>query len=154
MDSAMTFNIDISSSIIAIVGFLIAYKQLKKLGEQLELSTQIKRSDSLKIVLEIESQMATRKVEFDKIAREIEENINNEEKLIILNKYFDSSKESYFNSFDRLCYCIDKKYLDDRDWKVEYRNTLKDLIDLYPNDFNEASPFRNIKKINQLGQSE
>ena len=79
----MTFNIDISSSIIAIVGFLIAYKQLKKLGEQLELSTQIKRSDSLKIVLEIESQMATRKVEFDKIAREIEENINNEEKLII-----------------------------------------------------------------------
>ena len=54
---------------------------------------------------------------------------------------------------DRLCYCIDRKYIEDKDWRAEYRNLLKDTIDNYPDDFNAASPYKNLLKINQEWQT-
>ncbi|QNM90631.1 hypothetical protein HOO34_02555 [Aliarcobacter cryaerophilus] len=154
----ITYNIDLSTSFISLLGFCIAITQLYNLNKQFKISVENQRRDSLKIVLEIESQMASRKVEFDKIAREIKEyNLNkdiSEEKVNILIEYFDTAKENYFNSIDRLCYCINKNYLDDRDWKVEYRNVLKDLVTNYEDDFNAATPYRNIKKINEKWQDE
>ena len=154
----ITYNIDLSTSFISLLGFCIAITQLYNLNKQFKISVENQRRDYLKIVLEIESQMASRKVEFDKIAREIKEyNLNkdiSEEKVNILIEYFDTAKENYFNSIDRLCYCINKNYLDDRDWKVEYRNVLKDLVTNYEDDFNAATPYRNIKKINEKWQDE
>ena len=114
--------------------------------------------DSLKIVLEIETQMNSRKLEFDKASKAIREvNLENksakkEDKIDILEDYFNATKESYFNALDRLCYCIDKEYIEDKDWRAEYRNLLKDVIDNYTDDFNEASPYNNIKTINRKWQ--
>lgn len=154
----ITYNIDLSTSVISLFGFGIAIIQLYNLNKQFKISVENQRRDSLKIVLEIESQMASRKVEFDKIAREIKEyNLTQdilEERVDILSEFFDTAKENYFNSIDRLCYCINKNYLDDRDWKVEYRNVLRDLVTNYENDFNAATPYRNIKKINEKWQDE
>ena len=41
-----------------------------------------------------------------------------------------------------------------RAWRAEYRNLIKLAIDTHTEDFNEASPFRNIKKLNTKWQSE
>ncbi|WP_157278567.1 hypothetical protein [Aliarcobacter butzleri] len=154
----ITYNIDLSTSFISLLGFGIAITQLYNLNKQVKISVENQRRDSLKIVLEIESQMASRKVEFDKIAREIKEyNLTQDilkDRVDILSEFFDTAKENYFNSIDRLCYCINKNYLDDRDWKVEYRNVLRDLVTNYENDFNAATPYRNIKKINEKWQDE
>ena len=119
------------------------------------------RIECLKVVLDIETEMNARKLEFDKTSKEVrllnitfDENENNRGKKIeILGNYFETTKENYFNSLDRLCYCIDKKYLADKDWRSEYRNMLRDTIEAFPDDFNAASAYRNIKKINELWQS-
>lgn len=153
----MTFNMDIGTFIIAVGGILIAWRQLGKIQDQLKIAVSNQKVDSLKIVLEIETQMNSRKLEFDKASKQVREaslNKDTDEKMDILKDYFHATKESYFNSLDRLCYCIDKNYIDDKDWKSEYRNMLHETIVEYTDDFNEASPYNNIKNINRKWQQE
>ena len=155
----MTFNMDIGTFLIASIGAYIAYTQLSKIQKQISLAVTNQKLDSLKIVLEIETQINSRKLELDKATRTIAEtNLEQESKkktnkMEILSDYFDSTKESYFNALDRLCYCIDKKYIEDKDWRAEYRTLLLNVIETYPDDFNEASPYYNIKKINMKWQT-
>ena len=141
----------------AIYGLRIAKNQLNQIKEELRLSFENKRTDALRIVLEIETQMNSRKLEFDKASREVRESDLNgvsNDKMDILRDYFETVKENYFNSLDRLCFCIQKEYLSDKDWKTEYRNLIHDTIVNYEEDFNEASPYRNIKAINKKWQDE
>ena len=44
--------------------------------------------------------------------------------------------------------------LKDKDWRAEYRNVILNVIREFPDDFNEASPFRNTKNINSKWQNE
>lgn len=146
----------ICAGIAAIIGISIAKKQLTNIKDEIKIGIENQKSESLKIVLEIETQMNSRKLEFDKASKQVREaefNKAPDELFSILNDYFDSVKESYFNSLDRLCYCIDKEYILDKDWRTEYRNLLKETIDKYPDDFNEASPYHNMKKINKIWQT-
>lgn len=148
---------DIGTFLIAFGGLLLAWRQLGKIQDQIKIAVNNQKVDSLKVVLEIETQMNQRKLEFDKASREVREvhlEKYSDDKMDILNDYFHTTKENYFNALDRLCYCIDKKYIDDKDWKTEYRNMLRDTIKIYEDDFNEASPYNNIKKINRKWQAE
>ena len=116
---------------------------------------QNQKVESLKIVLEIETQLNSRKLELDKASKQVREaEIEKvpDNVMEILEDYFKAVKENYLNSLDRLCYCIDRKFIEDKDWRSEYRNLLKDTIDSYPDDFNEASPYRNLKRINKEWQ--
>ncbi|WP_046006411.1 hypothetical protein [Pseudoalteromonas rubra] len=152
----MSFNMDIGTFIIAAVGAWIAYSQLKKINVQIGIAVENQKTDSLKIVLEIETQMNSRKLEFDKAAKSVREAKNkgtlDEDALEILGDYFNATKESYFNALDRLCYCIEKDYISDKDWRTEYRNLVHDIISSYEEDFGEASPYNNIKKTNKKWQ--
>ena len=141
----------------AIYGLKIAKKQLIQIGKEIKIAVENKRTDSLRIVLEIETQMNSRKLEFDKASKEVREaqlNSASEDKMDILKDYFEAVKENYFNSLDRLCFCMLKNYLSDKDWKTEYRNLIHDTIASYEEDFSTASPYRNIKAINEKWQSE
>jgi len=141
----------------AFIGLRIAKNQLNQIKEELKIAIANKRTDSLRIVLEIETQMNSRKLEFDKASREIREaNLQNasDETIEILNDYFEAVKENYFNSLDRLCFCIRKEYLNDKDWKSEYQNLIHDIIVDFVEDFNEGSPYRNIKALNNKWQDE
>jgi hypothetical protein len=144
------------TTLAACFGVWIAKNNLGTISKNLNLSVENQKLDHLKVVLEIETQMNSRKLEFDKASKSVREADADdvaENKLEIISDYFESAKESYFNSLDRLCFCIDKKYIQDKDWRVEYRNAIQNVITEFPDDFNEASPYKNIKKINRLWQS-
>ena len=146
----------LGTAVAAVIGLVIARGQLKSINDQIKIAVSNQKVESLKIVLEIETQMNSRKLEFDKASKQVRESraVNaSDEVMEILEDYFNSVKESYFNSMDRLCYCIDRKYIEDKDWRAEYRNLLKDTIDDYPDDFNAASPYKNLLKINQEWQT-
>jgi len=109
------------------------------------------------MVLEIEGQMNERKVEWDKASsniREAEENKASDNTMSILIDYYATTKENYFNSLDRLCFCISKGYLKEKDWKVEYRNLLKDTIDENDGDFTASTPYKHILDLNNKWQRE
>ncbi len=107
-------------------------------------------------VLEIETQMNERKVHFDECSAKIRQGQLDKiqiETMNILVALYESAKENYFNSLDRLSFCILKEYLKDKDWRTEYRNAIHQVIVQFPDDFNAASPFRNIKKLDDKWQS-
>jgi len=151
----MTFNMDIGT-FVAVIGCWIAYSQLKKINSQIEIAVQNQKLDALKVVLEIETQMNSRKLEFDKAAKLIREadaeDVLDDKKREILTDYFNATKESYFNALNRLCFCIEKEYISDKDWRAEYRNLIHDVIANYEDDFGEASPYNNIKNLNKKWQ--
>jgi hypothetical protein len=108
------------------------------------------------MVLEIENQMNERKSMWDKAATELrqaEAENKSEDLQIILCEYVETTKENYFNSLDRLCFCISKNYLKEKDWKVEYRNLLNSTIQAYSSDFNSSTtPYRNVLDLNNKWQ--
>ena len=138
------------TALITAAGVWVAWVQLSKIEVTLHMS-------SLMAVLEIETQMNERKVHFDKCSAEVrlgKENKRPEGEMLILADLFNSAKENYFNALDRLSYCVLKDYLADKDWRAEYRNLLQQTIQTHAEDFNEASQFRNIKKLNAKWQAE
>ena len=162
----MTFNLDVGTFLVAIIGAWIAYSQLKKISVQIGIAVKNQRLDSLKVVLEIETQINARKLELDKAAKAVREAAKtveeaakaageggrqaalDEETLEILEDFMNATRESYLNALDRLCYCIDKGFIEDKDWRGEYRNVLYEVISEYEDDFREASPYINIKSVN------
>ena len=135
----------ISSVIIAIGALLIAWRQLS--GVRTEL-----RMNSLMAVLEIEAEMNSRKEKVDSILFKIR-TFDAEKKLTddfkdIFNDEHNCVLENWLNSVDRLAYCILKDYLKDRDWCVEYRDYIKDIVEQNESLFGASSRYTNIIDIN------
>lgn len=141
------------AALAATSGVIVAFVQLSSIKNQLEIAVKNQKSDSLKIVLEIETQMNSRKLEWDKASKQVREADASEQNVEIWDDFFQSVKESYFNSLDRLCYCIEKEYIADKDWRAEYRNLLHDTIVANPDDFNAASSYKNMIALNTKWQS-
>lgn len=138
------------AAIAAVVGVAVAWVQLRGIKQSLNMS-------SLMAVLEIETQMNERKVHFDQCSAAVKQgrlDALSNDAMLIRASLFESAKENYFNAMDRLCYCILRGYLEDKDWRAEYRDAIHNVIKGFPDNFNEASPFRNIKQLNSKWQSE
>lgn len=135
----------IISCMIAISGVCVAFIQLRGLNKQVAIAVTNQNKDSLKIVLEIETQLNARKLEFDKANKAFAEASKNKE---ILAAFIDTTKESYFNAMDRLCFCIQKGYVNEDEYRPEYRDMIKDTVKDFESDFGEWSPYNHIKQIN------
>jgi hypothetical protein len=139
----------------AFAAIFVAWWQLSGLRDEIGLARAELKMSGLMAVLEIESQMSSRKVALDHLSREIQEldralttapadqKPNAQEKINLVKPFFESAVENYLNSVDRLCYCILKEYLADRDWKTEYRNNIHEIIKTYQSSFATGSAFRN-----------
>lgn len=134
----------------------IAYFQIKQVKKQLKGLAENQKSSTLMTVLELESELNKRKESFDKANFELREyNLEikkdkkklNEELLEIYCDKINVVKENYFNSLDRLSYCIIHEYLSDRDWRTEYREIIFDAVDEYEESFGVSSRYRNTIKI-------
>lgn len=143
------------------ISAFVAYKALQK-TEKIIADTSDARKVSedismIMMVLEIESQMNERKSAWDKASlniRESEAAGTSSEIMEIICDYHETTKENYFNSLERLCFCISKQYLKEKDWKVEYRNLLKDTIRDNAGDFGVSTPYTNIVDLNSKWQRE
>jgi hypothetical protein len=52
--------------------------------------------------------------------------------------------ESWLNCLDRLCFCIRKGYLKEREWKAEYSNYIKMVVETLGDKHNLAARYKNI----------
>src|SRR5438093_888738 len=114
LSAAITAFATVAASFFAVVGVIVAWVQLNGIKKGLGFS-------SLMAVLEIETQMNERKVRLDDCSAEVKRGQADgllAEKLKISARNFDSALENYLNAVDRLCYCILKGYLEDRDWRA------------------------------------
>lgn len=151
----------VASAIAAVFSVSVAFKALKNsdktIADNLEARKVSESLSEVMLVLEIEAQMNERKSAWDKSTQNVrmsEERKEAEEIMKIICDYHETTKENYFNSLERMCFCILKGYAAEKDWKVEYRTILQHTIKECEEDFGESSPYRNIKDLNNKWQRE
>jgi hypothetical protein len=104
---------NIISSVSALLLCIIAYFQLRDLA----------RSSRINAILNLEAELHQRRAVLEKASIDLQlESRGANGKLY--EDAFNSYLESYLNAVDRICYCILKDYLKDREWKSEYFNLI------------------------------
>lgn len=141
----------IVSVIVAGGALLVAWRQLSGVRGEL-------RMNSLMAVLELEAEMNSRKEKADSVAFKIRllaaENRLTDDMKDILTDEHKCALENWFNSVDRLAYCIIKEYLDDRDWRSEYRDYIQNIVRDNEKFFGPGSRYNNIIDINNKWKRE
>ncbi len=139
----------VAAVLVAVVGVWVAYTQLKQLN-------QAARMSHLMAVLQIEAELNSRQEKLDEISLLIQQEDVKEAKDLALigvwGDYLESRKERLLNAADRLCFCIKNGYLPDKDWRVEYREFVLNLVRAYPERFGAGSIYNNIIDVNNLWQ--
>ena len=119
--------------------FFVAVVQLRNLV----------RTNTIKMVLDIESELHSRKTNIDETSSKIRV-AGEDQKSALVEIFADDLevfKESYFNALDRFCYCILKGYLKDRDWNKEYGDLIRTTIRENEEHFGTGTYYKNLKKI-------
>lgn len=131
---------------LGLIGAIFAIIQIYQIKNQLSSAT-------LTNVLTLEAEMNSRKAKLDDINNEIEkakiEGKLDKNAKEVFKRYQNSAIENWLNSVDRLCFCIKSNYLKEKDWKMEYRDYIIDIVRTYEDKFGESSLCTNIKDINQ-----
>lgn len=108
---------------LGLIGAAIALIQVYQIKTQM-------RGSTLTNVLTLESDMNSRKEKLDDINHDIEiahkEGRLDDNLKELLTRYQNAAIENWLNSVDRLCFCILKNYLKEKDWKAEYRDYIVD----------------------------
>lgn len=129
----------------------IAWFQLSNLNKSLV-------ANNLMTIFEIEFELNRRKERLSEIRKENEgfmlkfnsQNPTDDDKKMIkmLDGHRKEAYENYLNVFDRLCYFVIKKKLDENDFRLEYRDMLfKTIQDDKEGTFNTGTRFRNMEKL-------
>ncbi|MCL2844811.1 MAG: hypothetical protein FWE23_05100 [Chitinivibrionia bacterium] len=150
----------IIASIGGILAALVAVCQIPQLKKQLENGNSELRNANLQLkntvltnILSLETEMNIRKEKVDEVGFEYEK-LKNAGKLTdnLKNVYksrINAALENWFNSIDRLCFCIKNEYLIEKDWKAEYRDYIIDVVKGHEGKFGVASKYKNIVDINE-----
>ncbi|MFH7002653.1 hypothetical protein [Flavobacterium bizetiae] len=128
----------------------IAWFQLSNLNKSLNAS-------NLMAIFEIEFELNRRKERLSEIRKENETLLLNVSKpatenekaaIKMLEGHRKEAYENYLNVFDRLCYFVLQKKLDEEDFRLEYRDMLFQTIEKdVENTFNNGTKFRNMLKL-------
>ena len=142
---------EIVTAIISIIALLIAWSQLSNLNKTLNAS-------NLMAIFNIEFELNRRKERLSEIRKKNEEyfqtfsdkKLTQQEKdyVKILDGDRKEATENYLNVFDRLCYFVLNKKLDEADFKLDYRDMLfRTIQEDKENTFNSSTRFRNMIKL-------
>jgi len=137
--------------LLGICALVFAVRQLSQITVQLRIS-------ALTNVLSLESEMNLRKEKLDNVNHEIEilnmkNELNEETKEIYENKQ-DAIIENWLNSVDRLCFCIKRNFFTEKDWKIEYRDFIRDIIQSFEYKFRADTKYNNILELNKKWSNE
>lgn len=137
------------AAVAAVVGVWVAWSQLGNLNSTL-------RMNALAIVLQLESEMNSRKAKGDELAAEIRkvtiEPHPNQRLVEILGDHLKGCLESWLNAVDRLAFCILREYVPEKDWKTEYRNYIADMIRVHKEYFGPDTIYTNIIDLHHKWQ--
>jgi hypothetical protein len=132
------------AAIAAIIAVLVAFWQLRNLNRTL-------RVNGLMAVLQLESEINSRKERSDDAVAELERECAREpvdvELVRIVRDQVVGCTENWLNAVDRLAFCILKGYIPERDWKAEYRDYITDLVWRFEPNFRADTWYRNILEL-------
>jgi len=148
----------IATGAAGIIGMIIALRQIPEFKTKLENTNLQLQNSVLTNVLRLEAEMNDKKEKVDNMKMEImkSEKMKPEVKLSdnqmgivedVNEKYLDNAVENWLYSVNRLCFCIKNEYLKEKDWKVEYRDYITEVVETYKDKFGITTKYRNIIDI-------
>lgn len=133
-------------AVVAVIALIVAWRQLTNLGNTLRLN-------SLSAVLQIEADMNARKERVDEVTEKICSGEGTDaNRTDVLQDALDSRLENWFNAVDRLAFCVLREYVPEKDWCVEYRDYISNIVIHHAKFFLPGSRYRNIIDLNNRWQ--
>jgi hypothetical protein len=135
---------------VTAAGVYVAWKGLFYLGDQVKKAADANKTGNLMLVLTLEQGVINARVELARASKEALDLTSQQapQKFIdSANMFLEERVENYLNSLDRLCACIVRGYVDDIEYRQDYRDTLKETIAKHPTRFDAATRHRNIIKL-------
>ena len=107
----------------------ISYKQLSGINKSLDTQNIALEAQNLAIGLELEYRIFEASEKITQINAEIQVvGSNNKTKAEALRDQIKAAHEIWYNLFDRLCFLILKRALDEERYRTEYRETLSSIL--------------------------
>jgi len=129
------------AGIAAAAAVAVAQNQLKNLNRSLRHSTVVS-------VVQLETEMNSRKLACDAAAKELRFLIDSTDsspiKIEATMDYLQGCKESWYNAVDRLAFFIIHKYVKEREMRPEYEPYLRSVVAEAAELFTNESPYQNI----------
>jgi hypothetical protein len=136
--------------IVAFFGLVVANKQLGGLRKSLQMN-------SLMAVLAIETELSSKKEKCDEVATALKrartQSVDSRE-VEILSRSLDSAVENWLNTMERLCFCIGKGYVSEKDWRAEYRQYIAEAIRSQSHSFQAGTPYKHILRLHEKWSAE
>lgn len=140
----MSSDSEMITAIATCIGVGVGFLGLGFTGFQLrQLKNQIRLSN-LTNVLALETEINYRKEKVDDISHKIVVNPND----TTLSEPLESAVENWINSVDRLCFCIRKGYFPEKEWSIEYRDYIINLVRSNEGKFGPGSRYVHIIYLN------
>ena len=145
MDYNITSIVGIIGLFIGIVGIFIAIYQLSQANKQLQNAV-------LTNILTLDVEKNDRQETVDRITHEIKL-LNVENKLtpnmaLAYEEHLNVAMKNWFSSVNKLCFYIKKGCIPEKEWKIEYRSLITEIVESYESFFGPASKYIHIKDIN------
>lgn len=142
----------IVTALLGICALVFAVRQISHITVQLRIS-------ALTNVLSLESEMNLRKEKLDNINHEIQilhikGELNDDKTKEIYENKLDATIENWLNSVDRLCFCIRRNFFTEKDWKLEYRDFIREIIQSFEYKFRADTKYSNILELNKKWSNE
>jgi hypothetical protein len=103
------------------------------------------RASELNTLLVLEQDMANRRTRFYDLDTELTGETGASSEMSKLK--YNAAKESYFNAFDRLAASILRGNFPDRRMKLDYYDSITQVVRDFKEDFGTGTPFRNVLKL-------
>ena len=135
---------------IAGLGLLIARKQLSNVARSLRLNGTL-------AIVQLESEIQRRRerveerlaaiVELGNASSPSKRSAADRKAIDLHGVRLNSEVEGYLNAVDRLCFCILNGYVDERDWRAEYREFIANEMKTHKDYFEPGTRYVNITRL-------
>lgn len=136
---------------VALYGVWVAKKQLGGLHHTL-------RTDTLMAILTIEAELAARKEKTDEASTALwrlsKQPTADADEVALLTTRLNAALESWLNALDRLCFCIRRDYVPEKDWRAEYQQYVAEAIAAQPRFFARDTRYINTLQLHERWQAE
>jgi hypothetical protein len=138
-----------------VLAVLVAYGQLKRMAQSVDIAVKANAISTVNTVLSIEQMIFENRVRLSEASIAVSEMNARADRgdhivpadVEIATLRFNEARESYLNAFDRLCACLLRGSIPEDDYRKDYRGGLTELVQQHRELLGVDTRFRNIIKL-------
>lgn len=131
-------------------GVVVAAAGLYYLARQVKKAADANRTSNVMLILTLEQTVSANREKLATAAVKMKDAADRKSpdaEIETARLAYEERIEEYLNSVDRLCACIVRKYVDEEEYRKDYRNGIMDIVKQHKNKLGPDTRHRNILKV-------